>query len=130
MPEPFVTVPVPRRLLVSAAQRLRDEGWRLVTASTVMRPDGRRVLYHFERHDRLHHLEVRLAADEAVPSLGSVYPGAFLVENDCDQIHGISPSSKSSLTVPAPHQPPSGGPPDAATVPGTTTGALIGSCWR
>jgi len=89
MPDRFMPEPTERRALVSAARRLRDEGWRLVTASTILQPDGRRVLYHFERDDRLRHLELRLARDEAVPSLGSVYPGAFMVENEMKELQGL-----------------------------------------
>ena len=89
MPDRFMPEPTERRALVSAARRLRDEGWRLGTASTILQPDGRRVLYHFERDDRLRHLELRLARDEAVPSLGSVYPGAFMVENEMKELQGL-----------------------------------------
>jgi Ni,Fe-hydrogenase III large subunit len=89
MPDRVTPEPTPCRSLVSAARRLHDEGWRLVTASTILQPDGRRVLYHFERDDRLRHLELRLARDEAVPSLGSVYPGAFMVENEMKELQGL-----------------------------------------
>lgn len=76
--------------LIAAARALHDEGWRLITASCVPRPTGRTVLYHFERDERLTHLRVELGRDGAVPSLGSVYGGAFLVENEMAEMQGLA----------------------------------------
>jgi len=84
----FATLVAPQDLLTEVGA-LRDAGWRLVTASTVVRTDGRRVLYHFERDDALRHLEVRLRRDEGVPSIGSIYPGSFLVENEMAELQGL-----------------------------------------
>lgn len=85
---PFATLVTPAELLPEVSAR-RDAGWRLITASTVVRTDGRRVLYHFERDDVLSHLEVRLLPDEGVPSIGSIYPGSFLVENEMAELQGL-----------------------------------------
>ena len=76
--------------LVSAVQTLHDEDWRLVTATCVPRPGRRTVLYHFERGETLRHLRVELHGDAAVPSIGGVYPGAFLVENEMKELQGLT----------------------------------------
>jgi len=76
--------------LVDAARQLRADRWRLITASCVPRPTGRTVLYHFERDERLTHLRVELGLDGAVPSLGAVYGGAFLVENEMAEMQGLA----------------------------------------
>lgn len=68
---------------------LHDDGWRLVTASCVPRSGRRTVLYHFEREEHLRHLRVELTGDEGVPSIGAVYPGAFLVENEMKELQGL-----------------------------------------
>ena len=75
--------------LLESARTLHDEGWRLITASCVPRAAGWTVLYHFERDDRLTHLRVELGPDGAVPSLGSVYASAFLVENEMAELQGL-----------------------------------------
>jgi ech hydrogenase subunit E len=85
---PFATLLTPAQLL-DEVRAVRDAGWRLVTASTVVRTDGRRVLYHFERGDALRHLELQLRPDEAVPSIGAIYPGSFLVENEMAELQGL-----------------------------------------
>lgn len=79
--------------LVESATRLRSEGWRLITASCVRRPGGTfTVLYHFERDERLRHLRVEVVGGEAVPSIGGVYGGAFLVENEMIELQGLAVS--------------------------------------
>lgn len=75
--------------LVAEVARLTDDGWRFITASAVVRPDGHRLLYHFERAEALTHLEVDLGLGESVPSIGSVSPGAFLVENEMQELQGV-----------------------------------------
>ena len=79
--------------LVGAAEQLRSAGWRLITASCVRRPDGAfTALYHFEREERLRHLRVEVGPGEAVPSIGGVYAGAFLVENEMIELQGLAVS--------------------------------------
>jgi hypothetical protein len=78
--------------LPAEAQALHEDGWRLVTATCVPRPGRRTVIYHFERADALRHLRMELAADGAVPSIGAVYPGAFLVENEMKELQGLEVS--------------------------------------
>lgn len=76
--------------LPGRAALLRADGWRLVTASSVRRSDGAfTVLYHFERHERLVHLRIELPAGGVLPSIGSVYPAAFLVENEMVELQGV-----------------------------------------
>src|SRR3990170_4824572 len=82
--------PVVAESLVAEARSLHKDGWRLVTASCVPRPGRRTVLYHFERDEALRHLRVELSADASVPSIGSVYPGAFLVENEMKELQGLA----------------------------------------
>lgn len=76
--------------LRATAVELRDGGWRLVTASGIPRADGAHtVLYHFEKDERLGHLRVELTAGEGVPSIGAIYPGAALVENEMVELQGV-----------------------------------------
>lgn len=76
--------------LPGRAALLRADGWRLVTASSIRRSDGAfTVLYHFERGERLVHLRIELPAVGVLPSIGSVYPAAFLVENEMVELQGV-----------------------------------------
>jgi hypothetical protein len=75
--------------LPAEAGRLRDDGWRFVTATTLRRMDGWSVLYHFERDERLAHLRVEIARGGEVPAIDEAYPGAYLVENEMKELQGL-----------------------------------------
>ncbi len=77
--------------LSEAVTALRDDGWRLVTATCIPRErGGRTVLYHFERAERLRHVRVEVPADGAVPSIAPAFPAAFLVENEMRELQGLA----------------------------------------
>ncbi len=75
--------------LLDAVGALRDDDWRLVTASCVPRRAGWTVLYHFERGERLRHLRIEVPAGGAAPSIGAHYGAAFLVENEMAELQGL-----------------------------------------
>ena len=74
--------------LPAEALRLRDAGWRFVTASCVGGASGWTIVYHFERDDRLHHLRLEAMAGVPIPAIDAAYPGAFLVENEISELQG------------------------------------------
>jgi ech hydrogenase subunit D len=80
---------IPPDGLPGEARRLRDDGWRFVTATAVPRPDAWTVLYHFERNERLCHLRVEIGLRDAVPAIDEAYPAAFLVENEMGELQGL-----------------------------------------
>jgi hypothetical protein len=80
---------IPADELVAEARRLRDGGWRFVTATAVPRPDAWTVLYHFERDERLCHRRVEIGLTEPVPAIDQAYPAAFLVENEMSELQGL-----------------------------------------
>jgi ech hydrogenase subunit E len=75
--------------LLEAARSLTDDGWRFITASAIVLESGHRLLYHFERSNALAHLEVGLRSGQAVPSIGAICPGSFLVENEMQELQGV-----------------------------------------
>ena len=75
--------------LVEAVGALRDQDWRLVTASCVPHRAGWTVLYHFEREERLRHLRVEVPSGGSVTSIGARYGAAFLVENEMAELQGL-----------------------------------------
>ncbi len=80
---------VPPADLPAEARRLRGDGWRFVTATTLRRVDGWWVLYHFERDERLVHLRVEVARGGEVPAIDEACPAAYLVENEMKELQGL-----------------------------------------
>jgi len=79
---------IPAARLPAEALRLRDTGWRFVTASCVGGASGWTIVYHFERDGRLRHLRLEAPAGVPVPAIDAAYPAAFLVENEIRELQG------------------------------------------
>jgi ech hydrogenase subunit D len=76
---------------VGEAARIKVEGYRLVTIScAAVDAQVIDILYHFDRHLALKHFRVTVANNASVPSISAVYPGAFLVENEIQDLFGIA----------------------------------------
>ncbi len=83
--------------LIPAVQGMLAERARLGTISCVDLVDEFELIYHFEPQeapDPLTHVRVRVAKGDSLPSISSIYPSAFLAENEIQdhfdiQIGGI-----------------------------------------
>ncbi len=75
--------PVTPAGLVPEVTRLKAEGWRLVTLTSVeLDATQMEVLYHFDRGLTLKHLRVAVDKGGGLPSISGVFFAAFLVENE------------------------------------------------
>jgi ech hydrogenase subunit D len=76
--------------LLGEAARLKRDGYRFVTM-TALRLNGSRteILYHFDRELHFRHLRLAVTFDAPVPSITPVYFGAFLAENEIQDLFGI-----------------------------------------
>ncbi len=75
--------------LPAEARRLREEGWRFVTATALPRDGGWTVIYHFERGGRLAHLRLEVGRGGHVPAIDESCPGAYLVENEMHELQAV-----------------------------------------
>jgi len=77
--------------LVAEATRLKAEGWRLVTMSSVeIDAATMEILYHFDKDLTLKNLRLRLPKAGTVPSISGVLFTAFLVENEIRDQFGVT----------------------------------------
>ncbi len=75
--------------LKAEAERLRQAGARMVTATGLDEGDRFEIIYHFVRESRLEHLRLAVAKSDPVPSISGVFPGAFLIENELKELLGV-----------------------------------------
>ena len=77
--------------LVGEVARIKVEGYRFVTLSCA-ETDGNSVniLYHFDRNLALKHIRLSALKDTPIPSISPVYFAAFLVENEIQDLFGIT----------------------------------------
>ncbi|HYM83141.1 MAG TPA: NADH-quinone oxidoreductase subunit C, partial [Candidatus Dormibacteraeota bacterium] len=85
-----------RTAFLETVARYRAEGWRLALVNaTAILPDDEspagsyEVTWSFARDRDLEHLRERVLAGESLPSIGSMFPAAFLYENELRELFGI-----------------------------------------
>ena len=84
------TAVAPSGLLAEVA-RLKADGWRLVTLTSVELDAARmEVLYHFDKGLKLTNLRVAVDKGGALPSISGLLFGAFLVENEIRDQYAIT----------------------------------------
>jgi ech hydrogenase subunit D len=75
--------------LMPEVDRLRSEEWRIVQMLCVAREDGAELTYSFGLGLQMQSLRIVVRAEEKVPSITSLYPGAFLYENEIRDLYGV-----------------------------------------
>jgi len=75
--------------LVEEVQKLKDEGYRIVTASCVDMDTEFMIYYHFDKQNNMKHLKIFSNKDEEVPSISGVYLAGALVENEIKDLFGL-----------------------------------------
>jgi NADPH-dependent glutamate synthase beta subunit-like oxidoreductase len=78
--------------LIPTVQKLLAEKARLGTVSCIDVGDGFEIIYHFEPQDRpepLRHIKVRIAKEDTLPSISSLYLCAALIENEIQELFNV-----------------------------------------
>ncbi len=76
--------------LVAAVTRLKADGWRLVTLTSVeLDETNMEILYHFDKNLEMKNLRLAATKDGKVPSISGVLFTAFLVENEIRDQFGV-----------------------------------------
>jgi len=75
--------------LLNEVDKLRGEGWRLVQLLAAALEDGAELTYSFGMGLDMASLRIAAKAEEPIPSITSLYPGAFLYENEIRDLFGV-----------------------------------------
>jgi len=77
--------------LLNTVQQMSADGYRFITASCVdLGDDGFDLIYHFDRHTELKQFRVTVGPGEEVPSISKIFFCAFLVENEMQELFGVT----------------------------------------
>ena len=76
--------------LVAKVTQLKNDGWRLVTFTSVeLNETDMEVLYHFDKDLKLTNLRVPVKKGGTLPSVSGVLFAAFLIENEIRDQFGL-----------------------------------------
>jgi ech hydrogenase subunit D len=82
-------IAIDRGSLLVEVDALRSAGWRLVQILCIGKAEGVELSYSFGLDLELRHLRLEAADDATLPSITSLYPGAFLYENEIRDLFGV-----------------------------------------
>lgn len=82
--------PVTPAQIVAEATKLKADGYRLVTMSSVeIDAENMEILYHFDKNLKMKNLRLSLKKGGSIPSISGVLFTAFLVENEIRDQFGV-----------------------------------------
>jgi ech hydrogenase subunit D len=86
-PQPFRKVS--QKELLSGAQELRKEGYRIVQICCTLIDGGFELTYSFDKDYKFTSLRLTVTPQTEVQSITGVYGGAFLYENEIKELFGV-----------------------------------------
>ena len=75
--------------LLNAVAAKEPLGYRFVTITCIDLGEAFDLIYHFDKDYVLYNLRLKLARNEELPSISSIYFAAVLVENELKDLFGI-----------------------------------------
>lgn len=81
---------ISRDNLLDEVSALKEDGFRLVTVTCEREGDGYELIYHFDRDYSMKNLKLLIGVNENVMSISHIYPPAFLIENEYQDLFGLT----------------------------------------
>lgn len=75
--------------IIDETTKVKKEGYRLVTITCENEGEHFEFTYHFDLNYKMKNIRFTAAAGENVKSISNVYKGAFLIENEIQDLFGI-----------------------------------------
>lgn len=69
--------------------KLKNEGYRFAAMTCEQEGETYEFTYHFDMDFNMKHLRVNTASEDIIPSISSIYPAAFLIENEVQDLYGF-----------------------------------------
>lgn len=80
--------PVTPEALVGEVKALFSGGYRMVTATCLDLGEDLEIIYHFDKNYQMVNLRMVFPKDTDIPSITDIYIGAFLIENEINEMFG------------------------------------------
>lgn len=75
--------------LLGEVQKLKDDGYRLVTTSCTDMGSEFMIYYHFDKANEMKHLKLVSNKQDEVPSISGIYLAGALSENEMKDLFGM-----------------------------------------
>lgn len=75
--------------LVDEVSKLKNKGYRFAAMTCEQEGETYEFTYHFDMDFNMKHLRVNAGSEDIIPSISSVFPAAFLIENEVQDLYGF-----------------------------------------
>lgn len=80
---------IPDGILVENALKYRDMDYRLVQICSTTTKEGYEITYSFSKGYDFENIRINIGSDQEIYSISAIFPGAFLYENEMNDLFGI-----------------------------------------
>ncbi|HJJ42276.1 MAG TPA: NADH-quinone oxidoreductase subunit C [Methanocorpusculum sp.] len=71
------------------ASDMKSQGYRLIVITCTPADEGYEVTYTYDKEFAFKHFRITVNEDDAIPSIGKSYGGAFVFENEIHDLYGF-----------------------------------------
>jgi len=82
-------VEIKKEYLLAEVQKLKNSGYRFVTASCVDLGTEFMIYYHFDKDTEMKHLKITSSKEQEIPSISEIYFAGALPENEMKDLFGM-----------------------------------------
>ncbi|MGE5474578.1 MAG: NADH-quinone oxidoreductase subunit C [Ignavibacteriales bacterium] len=82
-------VEIKREYLLAEVKKLKNSGYRFVTASCIDLGSEFMIYYHFDKDGQMEHLKLVSDKEQEIPSISGIYFAGALTENEMKDLFGI-----------------------------------------
>ena len=75
--------------IIDESQKLKFDGFHLIQQCATRIPDAYELIYSFGRDLEMKNLKIILPEDQEISSITSIYPCAFIYENEMHDLFGV-----------------------------------------
>lgn len=75
--------------IIDLCDKLRGEGYRFVALTCEKLLSNYELTYHFDKNYDMKHVRMFANAKDTLPSISKVFPAAFLIENEYQDLFGF-----------------------------------------
>ena len=75
--------------IIDEAQKLKHDGYHLMQQCATRTPDGYELVYTFGKALEMYQVKIILTEGQSISSISSVFPCAFLYENEMHDLFGV-----------------------------------------
>ncbi len=82
-------ISVDPKSIIDESQKLKFAGYHLIQQCATRIPDAYELIYSFGKDLEMKNLKITLPEDQEISSITSIYPCAFIYENEMHDLFGV-----------------------------------------